>query len=85
LFLHHQGHPDVGGSKLLSNVGQYLKECTTQHTRRQPSSTVYVNGCIQFSFVANYVKVHYHAEGCFFVKAVVTPALGVMVTAGMFF
>jgi hypothetical protein len=28
--------PDVGGSKLLWNVGQYLPDCMLQHSRRQP-------------------------------------------------
>jgi hypothetical protein len=35
---------------------------------------------------ASYLKVvHFHAGGCFFVKADVIVALGVMVTTGMFF
>jgi hypothetical protein len=30
--------PGDGGSKHIWNVGQFLKDCTAQHLRRQPSS-----------------------------------------------
>jgi hypothetical protein len=30
---------DDGGSKLLSNIGEYLSDCTVLHPRRQPSSS----------------------------------------------
>jgi len=40
---------------------------------------------IQLYYYFLFESVHFHAGGCFFVKAAVTVALGVMVTTGMFF
>jgi hypothetical protein len=39
-YLHHLGdhHSDVGGSKHLWNVSQYLQDYKAKHPRRQPSS-----------------------------------------------
>jgi hypothetical protein len=35
--LHHRYRPGDGGSKHLWNVGQFLRDCTAQNTRRQSS------------------------------------------------